>query len=145
MKILIVNGPNLNFLGVRETSVYGADSLEDIVSYTQKQTDSLGVELIWKQSNIEGEIVGLIQGLLFSEFQSLVLNPGAYGHTSVAIYDALRMVDLPKIEVHLSNTAKREEFRQVRITGKACDGLIEGLGKYAYTAAVSFLSLKRDS
>ena len=136
MNILIINGPNLNKLGGREPLIYGTDSLQDIISYTREQTDNLDVTLNWKQSNIEGEIVGLIQGLLSSNYEALILNPGAYGHTSVAIYDALLMVDLPKIEVHLSNTAQREEFRQKRMTSKACSGTIEGFGKHIYTAAV---------
>ena len=143
MKILIVNGPNLGILGKREPEVYGNLPLRAIETYTHKRTSAFAVELSWRQSNLEGEIVDFIEGLEPEGFKGLIINPGAYAHTSVAIYDALKAVSVPKIEVHLSNTSKREEFRQVRLTARACDSIVEGLGKESYVAAIFAITLSR--
>lgn len=129
----IINGPNLNLLGKREPEVYGSMSLDEIKSYTNRRLAAHGnIHLDWFQSNIEGEIVNKIQGLIDSPCKALIINPGAYSHTSVAILDALKILKIPIVEVHLSNTHKREEFRQVKLTAKASTIIMEGLGKDSY-------------
>ncbi len=135
-KFMIINGPNLNMLGQREPEVYGSLSLQEIMKFTEDSLLNQNVQLDWFQSNIEGEIVTKIQELLNSDYNALVINPGAYSHTSVAIFDALSMIKLPIIEVHLSNTHRREEFRQTKLTAKASTIIMEGLGKLAYLTAV---------
>lgn len=135
-KFMIINGPNLNMLGQREPEIYGSLSLQEIIKFTEDSLHNQNVQLDWFQSNIEGEIVTKIQELLNSDYSALVINPGAYSHTSVAIFDALSMIKLPIIEVHLSNTHRREEFRQTKLTAKASTIIMEGLGKLAYLTAV---------
>ena len=134
-KFLIINGPNLNMLGLREPEIYGSLTLQEIIDYTEKK---LGARCgcSWFQSNIEGDIVTRIQELCKQDFSALVINPGAYSHTSVAILDALHILKIPIIEVHLSNTYRREEFRQTKLTAKASTIIMEGLGKNAYFMAI---------
>ncbi|MDD4976029.1 MAG: 3-dehydroquinate dehydratase [Bacteriovorax sp.] len=134
-KFLIINGPNLNMLGAREPEIYGSLSLLEIIKYTEKNL-SAKCECVWYQSNIEGDIVTRIQELTKQDFNALVINPGAYSHTSVAILDALHILKIPVIEVHLSNTHLREEFRQTKLTAKASTIIMEGLGKNAYLMAI---------
>lgn len=136
-KFLIINGPNLNMLGTREPEIYGSLTLKEIIDYTEKSLSNKNCELTWYQSNVEGEIVTRIQESIKQDFSALVINPGAYSHTSVAILDALHMVKIPVIEVHLSNTHRREEFRQTKLTAKASTIIMEGLGKNAYLMAIS--------
>lgn len=133
---LIINGPNLNMLGTREPEVYGSLTLAEIQLFTEKSLESDNVNLEWYQSNIEGEIVTKIQEATLKNYKALIINPGAYGHTSVAIYDALKTIKCPIIEVHISNTHRREEFRQTKLTAKASTIIMEGLGKIAYLTAV---------
>ncbi len=133
---LIINGPNLNMLGTREPEVYGALTLQEIIDFTEKNLNKDNVSLEWYQSNIEGEIVTKIQEATTKNYKALIINPGAYAHTSVAIYDALQMIKCPVIEVHISNTHRREDFRQVKLTAKASTIIMEGLGKIAYLTAV---------
>ena len=135
-KILIINGPNLNLLGAREPEIYGNDSLKDIENDCQKRFDRSKVKLVWKQSNIEGEIVGFIQEALGLGFDGIVINPAAYSHYSVAILDAMKCFDKKIIEVHLSNTHARDDFRKERLTAKEAFGIIEGFGKESYYLAV---------
>ena len=135
-KFLIINGPDLNMLGTREPEVYGSLTLEQIRDFTEAKLKDDQVILEWFQSNIEGEIVSKIQEATKSSFKALIINPGAYSHTSVAIYDALQMVKCPIVEVHLTNTHRREDFRQVKLTAKASTIIMEGLGKIAYITAV---------
>ncbi|MDD0854596.1 3-dehydroquinate dehydratase [Halobacteriovorax sp. GB3] len=134
MKFMVINGPNLNMLGKREASIYGNDSLNDIQDYTESTLSKMGhsVQINWFQSNSETEIIDKIQGLVESDFSALIINPAAYSHTSVAILDALKMLSIPIVEVHLSNTHQRETFRQVKLTAKASTIIMEGLGKNAY-------------
>jgi 3-dehydroquinate dehydratase II len=143
-KYLIINGPNLNMLGKREPEIYGKDSLDDVRKYTEtllvKNFPKVSTE--WFQSNIEGEIVSKIQSLHNSEFKGLIINPGAYSHTSVAILDALKILKIPIVEVHLSNTHAREEFRAKRLSALQATIVLEGLGKKAYY--VGLLSLLLD-
>lgn len=141
-KFMIINGPNLNMLGKREPEVYGSLTLQEIEKYTNENLDQKEVKLEWYQSNIEGEIVSKIQDLAgLPDFNGLVINPAAYSHTSVAIYDALMLLQIPIIEVHLTNTHKREDFRQVKITARAAKYCMEGLGKNAYLMAIKSLLL----
>lgn len=133
---LIINGPNLNMLGSREPEVYGALTLQEIINFTEKSLEKDNVTLEWYQSNIEGEIVTKIQEATKKNHKALIINPGAYAHTSVAIYDALQMIKCPVIEVHISNTHRREDFRQIKLTAKASTIIMEGLGKIAYLTAV---------
>ncbi len=135
-KFLIINGPNLNMLGTREPEIYGNLTLKDIIEYTEKNLANKNCECAWFQSNIEGEIVTRIQESIKQDFSALVINPGAYSHTSVAIFDALQMIKIPVIEVHLSNTHRREEFRQTKLTAKASTIIMEGLGRNAYLMAI---------
>ena len=133
MRILIINGPNLNLLGKRDNQHYGIlslDKLEEIL-----KIDFPKHQFTFFQSNIEGELIDQIQNSA-KEFDALIINPGGYAHTSVAIRDALADVSLQKIEVHLSHLAQREDFRQNLITATGCDGYISGFKEYSYIAAV---------
>ena len=127
-------------LGKREPEVYGSDTLEDIQKYTAESVQDLKVSLDWKQSNIEGEIVDMIQNAVNDGTEGLIINPAAFSHTSVAIHDALKLLKIPKIEVHLSNTNHREEFRQIKLTAKSCDIIMEGLKRNAYCVAIVALT-----
>ncbi len=140
MKILIINGPNLNLLGKRDKNQYGTLTLENIE--TKLNEEYPDDEFVFFQSNHEGEIIGKIQSAK-NEFAGIIINPGGYAHTSVAIRDALAECKLPKIEVHLSHLANREGFRQTLITATACDGYISGFKENGYSAAV-FLLLHKN-
>lgn len=135
-KILIINGPNLNMLGQREPDVYGKDSLDDIIKFTEAKLVST-VSLNWYQSNIEGELVSRIQAAHSEDFDALIINPGGYAHTSVAIHDALKILKIPVIEVHLSQVYKREEFRHTLLTAKAATAIMTGFGKQTYYIAIN--------
>lgn len=138
-KILIINGPNLNLLGQRENQVYGNLTLAQIKELTKKRLAEYQVELDWFQSNIEGEIVERIHQA-DEKLRGIIINPAAYSHTSVAIYDALKAKKIDSIEVHLSNVHARESFREVLLTAKASRGIISGLAeKVYYLAALSLL------
>ncbi|MBG08538.1 MAG: 3-dehydroquinate dehydratase [Halobacteriovoraceae bacterium] len=133
-KFLVINGPNLNFLGKREPEIYGSSSLEEIQEYTEKKISSFCkyVNIEWFQSNLEGEIVERIQRASQESLNGLIINPAAYSHTSVAILDALKLIEYKVVEVHLSNTYNRESFRHTRLTAKSSDAIIEGFGKEVY-------------
>jgi 3-dehydroquinate dehydratase-2 len=135
-KFLVINGPNLNKLGQREPEIYGSKTLDDLIKFTETKLKMHQVEIEWFQSNIEGEIVDKIQEFTDSDKHGLIINPAAYSHTSVAIFDALKMVNKPIVEVHLSNTHHREEFRSVKLTAKASTIIMEGLGAKSYYLAV---------
>lgn len=143
MKILVINGPNLNLLGERENDIYGDMTLADIKKYTENAVQSYTVQTEWKQSNHEGEIIDFIHAFRKSEHDALIINPGAYSHTSVALLDALRSVSKPVIEVHLSNTQRREEYRRTKLTAQAAESIIEGLGKDVYLVAILALLIKK--
>ena len=134
-KILILNGPNLNLLGNRETDVYGSKSLDDIEKLCEEKCNLLKLNLKFIQSNNEGEIINLIQSIE-KEFDGLIINPAAFTHTSVAILDTLRAISKPKIEIHLSNIYQREEYRKKSITSEAVNGLICGFGANSYILAI---------
>jgi len=131
MKILIINGPNLNLLGTREPEIYGSISMEDYLDKLRSEFPSL--ELEYYQSNIEGEIINCLQK---NEFDALIINPGAYTHYSYAIADCLKNISKPKVEVHISNIYKREEFRQKSVTAASTDAVLSGFGMDGYRLAV---------
>jgi len=133
--ILLVNGPNLNKLGEREPSVYGSETLVDIEAKCKKTAKSAGLELDCFQSNVEGELVTKIQDAA-KKYQGLIINAGAYTHTSIAIMDALLLLKIPVIEVHMSNIYRREEFRHTSYIAKAATGSICGFGSESYTLAI---------
>ena len=131
MKILILNGPNLNLLGTREPEKYGNQTLLDVENFVREEASKLNVDVDFYQSNIEGELVNKIQEAK-GNYDGIVMNPAAYTHTSVAIRDALLAVQIPTIEVHISNIHTREEFRKISLTAPACVGQITGFGKNSY-------------
>ena len=139
MKIAVIQGPNLNLLGVRETNIYGPMKLEQIHEQMKANAEQAGVELEFFQSNLEGELVDKIQECL-GEVDGIVINPAAYTHTSIAIRDALAAVNLPTVEVHISNLYKREEFRQKSITAASATGVIAGFGPFGYHLALMSLT-----
>lgn len=131
MKILVINGPNLNMLGEREAEHYGHLSLENIEEMLHKEFPNVDFEFF--QSNLEGEIINQLQR---GNYQAVIINPGGYAHTSVAIKDALEIIKKPKIEVHLSHLSNREEFRKTLVTASSCNGYISGFKEFSYAAAV---------
>ncbi len=135
MKIAVIQGPNLNMLGVREQHIYGPMTLDQIHEQMKGSAAQGGIELEFFQSNLEGEIVDKIQECL-GTVDGIIINPAAYTHTSIAIRDALSAVSLPTIEVHISNIYKREEFRQKSITGASSTGVIAGFGPFGYHMAL---------
>jgi 3-dehydroquinate dehydratase-2 len=139
MKIVVINGPNLNMLGARDSRLYGGLSLQDIER--ELKVEFSDIEFEFFQSNVEGEIVNKIQSSS-NLFDAMIINPAAYSHTSIAIRDALEICNIPKIEVHLSNIANREDFRSRSITASKTDGYVSGFKKYSYFAAV-YLLLKK--
>ena len=135
-KILVINGPNLNLLGTREKEKYGQSSLEDIRNKCETHAKKIGLEVEFKQSNVEGEIVNFIQETR-KKYNGIIINAGGYTHTSVAILDALLAVKKPTIELHITNIYKREDFRHKSLISKAADGIICGLGADGYIMALN--------
>lgn len=135
MKVLVLNGPNLNLLGQREPEVYGRTTLADVEAMMRAKAKALSVELDFRQSNHEGELVSWIQSAK-DEYSTLILNAGAYTHTSVALRDAIAASAIPCIEVHLSNIYSREEFRHTSLIAPVCRGQISGFGPLSYTLAL---------
>ena len=138
MRLILINGPNLNLLGKREKSIYGFKSLASIESDLKKEADSYGIALECFQSNSEGDVVNRIHECLGS-IEGILINAGAYTHTSIAIRDALLGVDIPYVELHLSNTYSREEFRQKSFLSDTAVGLVSGFGSYSYSLALQGL------
>lgn len=136
MKIQIVNGPNLNLLGVREPGIYGSDSFESYLPKLREQYPD--VEIEYYQSNVEGELINKIQEVGFS-FDGIVLNAGAYTHTSIALHDCIRAIKCPVVEVHISNVHKREDFRHHSFISAACKGVVCGFGLNSYRLAIEGL------
>ena len=139
MKIFVINGPNLNMLGIREPSLYGKRSYDDLCSLINKHADEIGVSVEIFQTNSEGRMVDIIQSA-YKSCDGIVINPAAYTHTSVAILDALKAVDLPAVEVHISDVESREEFRKISYVRAACVKTIAGKGFEGYTEAMDFLA-----
>ena len=138
MKILVINGPNLNFLGIREPDIYGKNTFSDLLRLLSAWAEELGVEVEQYQSNHEGDLVDKIQQA-YGKFDGIVINPAAYTHTSVAILDALKAVAIPAVEVHISDVDAREPFRHISYAGMACKHTIKGQGFDGYRQAVQWL------
>ncbi|NLP48622.1 MAG: type II 3-dehydroquinate dehydratase [Clostridiales bacterium] len=138
MRILVINGPNINMLGIREKDIYGKTDYSDLVAFIEAQAAKMGIKADCFQSNHEGDLVDAIQKA-FGKYDGIVINPAAYTHTSIAILDALKAVDLPAVEVHLSDISQREDFRQISYAGRACEKTYMGLGFEGYKKALEYL------
>ncbi|MDR3162439.1 MAG: type II 3-dehydroquinate dehydratase [Helicobacteraceae bacterium] len=145
MKITVIEGPNLNMLGIRERAIYGAMTLNAIHEGIKKIAEQNGVEVEFHQSNIEGELIDRIQEC-YGESEAIILNAAAYSHTSIALRDAIAAVSVPTIEVHLSNTAQREEFRHKSPITAVCAGIIAGFGPFSYhLAMIAAIQIAREA
>ena len=141
MKILVLNGPNINMLGIREPGIYGKQTFQDLLNLLDTVAKEEKLEIEQYQSNHEGALVDKIQEA-YGEFDGIVINPAAYTHTSVAILDALKAVSIPTVEVHISQVNAREPFRQISYAGMACEKTIQGLGIDGYRQAILYLKTK---
>ncbi|MBO5374184.1 MAG: type II 3-dehydroquinate dehydratase [Clostridia bacterium] len=139
MKILVLNGPNINFLGIREPEIYGGNTYKDLIQFVTDYAVTRGVGVEFYQSNHEGDLVDAIQKAYFDKIDGIVFNPAAYTHTSVAILDALKATSIPTVEVHISDVASREDFRQVSYIRQVAKKTIAGKGFAGYTEAIDFL------
>ncbi len=139
MKILVINGPNINMLGIREKEIYGSGSYDDLCALIKKHADEKNIDVTLFQSNHEGDIVDEIQKA-YKKFDGIVINPAAYTHTSVAILDALSAVKIPTVEVHISDVSKREDFRQISYVRLIAEKTIMGKGFSGYLEAMDYLS-----
>ena len=143
MKLLIINGPNINMLGIRQPEIYGNGSYRDLINTIEKYANENGIDITCFQSNHEGAIVDCIQSA-YRKYDGIVINPAAYTHTSIAILDALKAVSLPAVEVHISDVDNREPFRQISFAGMACEKSIKGMGFDGYCQAMKFLKNKYE-
>ena len=141
MKVLVINGPNLNMLGIREPGIYGKQSFSELLSLLNNWAREYDIEIEQYQSNHEGDLVDKIQSA-YGAFSGIIINPAAYTHTSVAILDALKAVGIPAVEVHISNVDAREPFRQISYAGLACEKTIKGQGLDGYRQALLYLKEK---
>lgn len=139
MKLLVINGPNLNFLGIREKSIYGTQDYQYLLDMIQNKAKETGCEIETFQSNHEGAIIDRIQEAYFDGTEGIVINPGAFTHYSYAIHDALASITVPKVEIHISDITKREEFRKISVTKAACDHQIYGKGLDGYMMAIDYI------
>ena len=139
MNILVINGPNLNMLGIRQPEIYGTTTYQDLLEMIRAEADQLGVEVNFFQSNHEGALVDAIQQAYFDKVDGIVINPGAYTHTSVALLDAVKGVSIPTVEVHISDPDTREEFRRISYIRAACVATIKGHGLEGYLKALRLL------
>ena len=139
MKILVINGPNINFLGIREKEVYGTQDYDYLLKLLADKGEACGAVLEVFQSNHEGAIIDRIQDAYFDKTEGIVINPGAYTHYSYAIHDALAGIPIPKVEIHISDIMKREDFRKVSVTAPACNKQIYGHGLAGYIEAIDYL------
>ena len=138
LNILVINGPNLNMLGIREPAIYGSATYADLVALIQREAAALGVTVRFYQSNHEGDLVDAIQAAYGKE-DGIIINPGAYTHTSVALLDAVKAVGIPTVEVHISDPDTREEFRKISYIRQACTATVKGLGFPGYVKALHIL------
>ena len=138
MKLLVINGPNLNMLGIREPDVYGAQTYMGLVDRLQAYCDERDIQVVFYQSNHEGDLVDAIQGA-YNTVDGIVINPGAYTHTSIALLDAVKAVGIPTVEVHISDTSVRAEFRQISYIRLACIATVQGKGFAGYEEAIDIL------
>ena len=139
MKILIINGPNLNMLGIREPDIYGSRTYDELIGMIREKSVELGVCVEFYQSNHEGDLVDKIQEAYFRKFDGIVINPGAYTHTSVALLDAVKAVMIPTVEVHISDVDSRDEFRKTSYIRQACIATVSGRGFDGYIDAIRLL------
>lgn len=139
MKILIINGPNINMLGIREKHIYGSENYDTLIETCKKAGEKLGVQTEFYQSNHEGDLVDKIQWAYFNGVDGIVINPAAYTHTSVALLDAVKAVSIPTVEVHISKVEDREDFRQLSYVRSACCKTITGQGINGYVMAMEYL------
>jgi 3-dehydroquinate dehydratase-2 len=139
VKILVLNGPNINFLGIREKGIYGTADFNYLLELLREKEKKEQITIETFQSNGEGELINRIQQAYYDKVDGIVINPGAYTHYSIAIRDALASLEVPKIEVHISNVHKREEFRHVSVTAPVCTGQIVGLGLQGYLLAIDYI------
>ena len=142
MKILVLNGPNMNMLGIRQPDIYGKTTYQDLCDMLQAEADKLGVDISFFQSNHEGALMDAIQQAYFDKVDGIIINPAAYTHTSVALLDAVKAVGIPTVEVHISDVSKREDFRQVSYIRAACVKTIAGHGLQGYLEAMEALTEK---
>ncbi len=140
MDILVINGPNLNMLGIRQPEIYGRATYEDLTAMIQAEAEELGVQVSFFQSNHEGALVDAIQQAYFDKVDGIVINPGAYTHTSVALLDAVKGVAIPTVEVHISDPDSREEFRHVSYIRAGCIATVKGRGLEGYLEALRLLA-----
>jgi len=136
MKIAVINGANINFTGIREPHIYGSQTLDEINRQISAEGKSMGVDLFFFHSNLEGEIINLLQRCCLEKFDGIIINPGAFSHYSYAIRDAVAGLPMPVIEVHMSNTQAREDFRRLSVIAPVCRGQINGFGLHGYTLAI---------
>ena len=139
MKILVINGPNINMLGIREPDIYGKENFKTLCSNIEEHCKNNGIDCVMYQSNHEGDLVDVIQKA-YDDADGIVINPGAYTHTSIALLDALKAVGIPTVEVHISDVSKREDFRQISYVRSACVKTISGRGIKGYIEAIDFLA-----
>ena len=139
MNILVINGPNMNFLGIRQPEIYGKATYDDLVEIISSEAERLGVSVRFFQSNHEGELVDAIQQAYFDKMDGIIINPAAYTHTSVALLDAVKAVGIPTVEVHISDPDSREDFRHVSYIRAACAAIIRGHGLEGYLEALRLL------
>lgn len=144
MKILVLNGPNLNMLGIREPDIYGRATYNDLVSLIEAEGELLGIDVTCRQSNHEGELVDWIQQA-YGCYDGLLINPGAYTHTSIALLDALKSVNIPTVEVHISDPDTREDFRKTSYVRAACVATVKGMGFAGYLKAMRILTGRSSS
>ncbi len=140
MKVLVLNGPNLNFLGIREKGIYGTEDYAFLTAMLQNKAKAEGHDLEVFQSNYEGALIDKLQEAYHQKVEGIIINPGAFTHYSYALRDALASLEVPKIEVHISNIHKREEFRHTSVTAPVCTGQITGLGLKGYLLAMDYLT-----
>ena len=139
MKILVLNGPNINMLGIREPNIYGGEKYEDLKKLVSDYAASKNIEVTFYQSNHEGDLIDAIQHAYFDKIDGIVFNPAAYTHTSIALLDALKSVKIPTVEVHISDVSSREDFRQISYVRSACIGTVSGKGLSGYNLAIDML------
>ncbi len=144
MKIYVINGPNLNMLGIREPDIYGRADYSALIEMIENHCKTLGIEVVCYQSNHEGDLVNKIQEAYFEGAYGIVINPAAYTHTSIALLDAVKSVGLPTVEVHISDVSKREDFRQVSYIRPACEKTVSGRGLEGYIDAINYLYEKNN-
>ncbi len=142
MKLLVLNGPNINFVGIREKGIYGTEDYASLVSMLEAKAKAEGHDIEVFQSNYEGALIDKLQEAYHTGVEAIIINPGAFTHYSYAVRDALASLEIPKIEVHISNVHKREEFRHTSVTAPVCTGQVVGLGLKGYALAMDFLTGK---